>query len=209
MSVTSNRILTIYKSRTTLMELLFTQGYDVEEYVGFSINEIDAMYNNAQLDMLVTHKETKQKTYVKYYLTAKQIRPSNLDDVIEDLYSIENVLTKKDNLIIVTEDEPNDTITAKMKYLYDHDGVFVVIHNINRLQYDITRHRLVPKCVILSDAEVEAMMAKFNVKTLKQLPEISRFDPLALALSVRPGQVCEFMRESATAMHYKYYRVCI
>jgi DNA-directed RNA polymerase subunit H (RpoH/RPB5) len=209
MSVTSNRILTIYKSRTTLMELLFTQGYDVEEYVGFSINEIDAMYNNAQLDMLVTHKETKQKTYVKYYLTAKQIRPSNLDDVIEDLYSIENVLTKKDNLIIVTEDEPNDTITAKMKYLYDHDGIFVVIHNINRLQYDITRHRLVPKCVILSDAEVEAMMAKFNVKTLKQLPEISRFDPLALALSVRPGQVCEFMRESATAMHYKYYRVCI
>jgi len=192
MSVTSNRILTIYKSRSTLMELLFTQGYDVEEYVGFSINEIDAMYNNAQLDMLVTHKETKQKTYVKYYLTAKQIRPSNLDDVIEDLYSIENVLTKKDNLIIVTEDEPNDTITAKMKYLYDHDGIFVVIHNINRLQYDITRHRLVPKCSILSDAEVEAMMTKFNVKTLKQLPEISRFDPLALALSVRPGQVCEF-----------------
>jgi DNA-directed RNA polymerase subunit H (RpoH/RPB5) len=209
MSVTSNRILTIYKSRATLMELLFTQGYDVEEYVGFSINEIDAMFNNSQLDMLVTHKETKQKTYVKYYLTAKQIRPSNLDDVIEDLYSIENVLTKKDNLIIVTEDEPNDTITAKMKYLYDHDGIFVVIHNINRLQYDITRHRLVPKCSILSDAEVEAMKAKFNIKALTQLPEISRFDPLALALSVRPGQVCEFTRESATAMHYKYYRVCI
>lgn len=209
MSVTSNRILTIYKSRATLMELLFTQGYDVEEYVGFSINEIDAMFNNSQLDMLVTHKETKQKTYVKYYLTAKQIRPSNLDDVIEDLYSIENVLTKKDNLIIVTEDEPNDTITAKMKYLYDHDGIFVVIHNINRLQYDITRHRLVPKCSILSDAEVESMKTKFNIKALTQLPEISRFDPLALALSVRPGQVCEFTRESATAMHYKYYRVCI
>ena len=209
MSVTSNRILTIYKSRSTLMELLFTQGYDVEEYLGFSINEIDAMFNNSQLDMLLTHKETKRKAYVKYYLTAKQIRPANLDDVIEDLYSIENVLTKQDTLIIVTEDEPNDTITTKMKYLYDHDGIFVVIHNINRLQYDITRHKLVPKCTILSDADVEAMKTKFNVKTLMQLPEISRFDPLALALSVRPGQVCEFTRESATAMHYKYYRVCI
>jgi len=209
MSITSNRILTIYKSRSTLMELLYTQGYDVEEYLGFSINEIDAMFTNSQLDMLVTHKETKQKTYVKYYLTAKQIRPSNLDDVIEDLFTIENVLTKNDTLIIVTEDEPNDTITTKMKYLYDHDGIFVVIHNINRLQYDITRHKLVPKCKILSDAEVDAMKTKYNVKALHQLPEISRFDPLALALSVRPGQVCEFTRESATAMHYTYYRVCI
>lgn len=209
MASTSNRILTIYKSRSTLMELLFTQGYDVEEYLGFSINEIDAMFNNQQLDMLVTHKETKQKTYVKYYLTAKQIRPANLDDVIEDLFSIENILTKNDNLIIVTEDEPNDTITTKMKYLYDHDGIFVVIHNINRLQYDITRHKLVPKCKILSDSEVEELKLKYNVKTLTQLPEISRFDPLALALSVRPGQVCEFTRDSATAMHYKYYRVCL
>jgi DNA-directed RNA polymerase subunit H (RpoH/RPB5) len=209
MAATSNRILTIYKSRSTLMELLFTQGYDVDEYLGFSINEIDAMYNNAQLDMLLTHKETQQKTYVKYYLTAKQIRPANLDDVIEDLFSIENILTKKDTLIIVIEDEPNDTITSKMKYLYEHDDIFVVIHNINRLQYDITRHKLVPSCKILSEGEINTMKEKYNIKTLGQLPEISRFDPLALALSVRPGQVCEFTRESATAMHYKYYRVCL
>lgn len=209
MAATSNRILTIYKSRLTIMELLHKQGYDTEEYQGFSINEIDAMYTNTQLDMLVTHKKTQQKTFVKYYLTAKQIRPANLDDVIEDLYSIENILTKNDTLIIIIEDEPNDTIITKLKYLYDHDGIFVVIHNIKRLQYDITRHKLVPTCNILSDGDIEIMKNKYNIKNLMQLPEISRFDPQALALSVRPGQVCEFMRDSATAMHYKYYRVCI
>lgn len=209
MSISSNRILSIYKSRVTVMELLHKQGYNTEEYQGFSINEIDAMYTNTQLDMLVTHTKNNTKAFVKYYLTAKQIRPANLDDVIEDLYTIENILTKDDTLIIIIEDEPNDTIITKLKYLYDHDGIFVVIHSIKRLQYDITRHKLVPACSILSDAEIEVIKTKYNIKQLKQLPEISRFDPQALALSVRPGQVCEFLRESATAMHYKYYRICI
>ena len=127
----NNRILGIYKSRTTMIELLNVQGYNVEDYDTFSINEIDAMYSNNQLDMLVTHSENKRKTYVKYYLNAKQIKPKNLDDIIEDLFFIENVLTKDDTLIIITEDEPNDTIVAKLKYLFDHDGIFVVIHNIN------------------------------------------------------------------------------
>lgn len=209
MSTTSNRILNIYKSRVTMMELLHKQGYNIEEYQGFSINEIDAMFTNTQLDMLVTHTKTNQKTFVKYYLTAKQIRPANLDDVIEDLYIIENILTKNDTLIIIIEDEPNDTIITKLKYLYDHDGIFVVIHNIKRLQYDITRHKLVPPCTILAEEDIEIVKKKYNIQNLKQLPEISRFDPQALALSVRPGQVCEFLRESATAMHYKYYRICM
>ena len=152
MSASNNRILSIYKSRGTILEILSDNlGYDTTEYESFSINEIDAMYSNSQLDMLLKHKESERNVYLKYYLTAKQIRPQNLDDIIEDLFIIENVLTKDDTLVIITEDEPNDTITTKMKYLYDHDGIFVVIHNIRRLQYNILNHKLVPECTILQD----------------------------------------------------------
>jgi DNA-directed RNA polymerase subunit H (RpoH/RPB5) len=208
MSTTSNRILSIYKSRTTLLELLEYQDYNIDDYKGFSINEIDAMYSNDQLDMLLTN-ESQNKVYVKYYLTNKQIKPQTLDDIIEDLYSIENILTKKDTLIIVIEDEPNDTIITKIKYLYDHDGIFVVIHNIKRLQFNILNHRLVPECSILNEKEIEELKVKYNIKELKQLPEISRFDPQALAMCMRPGNVCRFERDSATAMKYNYYRICI
>lgn len=209
MSTTSNRILSIYKSRMTMIELLDHQEYDTTEYEGFSINEIDAMYANSQLDMLVNHKKEDKKTYVKYYLTAKQIRPANLDNILKDLYEIESVLTKNDTLVIITEDEPNDTITTYLKYLFDHDGLFVVVHNINRLQYNILNHKLVPECVILSDPEIEELKKKFNIKDTKQLPEISRFDPQALAIALRPGNVCMFKRDSPTAMFYSYYRVCV
>jgi len=125
------------------------------------------------------------------------------------LYLIDNVLTKDDNLIIIIEDEPNDTIHSKMKYLYDHDGIFVTIHNIQRLQYNILKHTLVPECRILSNDELEQLKIKYSIKDTKQLPEISRFDPQSLVIGLRPGQVCEFKRKSATAMFYNYYRVCI
>ena len=209
MSTNNNRVLSIYKSRMTMIELLSKQGYNTEDYESFTINEIDAMFSNSQLDMLFKNDTTGRKTYVKYYLTAKQIRPQNLDEIIEDLFLIDNVLTKEDTLTVIIEDEPNDTIHTKMKYLYDHDGVFVIIHNINRLQYNILNHTLVPECNILTEKESEELKVNYNIKTLSQLPEISRFDPQALAIGLRPNQICHFKRKSATAMYYDYYRVCI
>jgi len=204
----SNRILSIYKSRKTILELLDDQDYNVDEYNGFSINEVDAMYVNSQLDILINHKNNEKKVYVKYHLSSK-IRTKDLDEIIEDLFSIENVLTKKDALIIITDDEPNESILTRLKYLYDHDGVFIVVHNIARLQYNILEHVLNPQVSILDENKTKDMMQKYNLKTTQQLPEISRFDPLALALALRPGQVCEMTRSSATALTTKYYRICI
>jgi DNA-directed RNA polymerase subunit H (RpoH/RPB5) len=205
----SNRILSIYKSRKNILSILEENlFYNVKDYESFTINEIDAMYTNLQLDMLITNNNNN-KIYIKYYLTSKQIRPQNLDDIIEDLFSIENVLTKEDTLVIIIDEEPNDTIINKVKYLYDHDGIFVVIHSIRRLQYNILKHKLVPECSILNDKEKEDLMKKYNVKDQMQFPEISRFDPQALLLCLRPGNICKFDRTSATALNYQYYRVCM
>ena len=209
MSASSNKILSVYNSRNTLVEILTDKGYKTDDYSTFSINEVDAMYKNTQLDMLLTHSTNSRKVYIKYYLKAKQIKKPDLDDIIEDLYFIENVLTKEDCLIIVTEDEPNDTIIAKINYLYEHDGIFIVIHNIKRLQYNILKHTLVPKAKILSTAEVETLKQRFNLMSVKQLPEVSRFDPQSLAICLRPGEVCKYDRKSATALNTEYYRVCV
>ena len=66
--LSSNRILKIYKSRNTILDLLKFQDYNVSDYAEFSINEIDAMYSNDQLDMLVSREKDERKVYVKYYL---------------------------------------------------------------------------------------------------------------------------------------------
>jgi DNA-directed RNA polymerase subunit H (RpoH/RPB5) len=196
-------------SQNTILELLETQGFDTKTQDGFTISDIDHMHTGNQLDMDFLHTTNGRKAYVKYYLSSKQMRPASLDDIIEDLYTIDEKLTKEDLLIIIVDDEPNDTLITKLKYLYEHDGIFIVVHNMKRLQYNILNHSLVPKSTILDDVEIEELKKKYSLKSLFQLPEISRFDPQALAICLKPGQICKFERDSATALNYDYYRICI
>lgn len=213
MSSISSRIISIYNSRNTLLEQLEMQDYHVDDYLNFTMNEVDAMMPNDQLDMLLHHKFNGKKIYIKYYFTlkqsSKQIKKEALDGIIDDLYTIDEKLTKKDTLVVVIDDEPNDTILTRLKYLYDHDGIFVVIHNIKRLQFNILMHQLVPLMEILSEKEESEFMTKHQIKDKSQLPEISRFDPHALVVGVRPGNICRIERTSATSLTNDYYRVCV
>ena len=209
MSLSSNNIITIYNSRKTILSQLEQQGYTTGDYDMFSINEIDAMYRTNQLDMLVTKKSDGKKAYIKYLIQIKQLRKDILDQLVEDLYEVEQVLEKKDTLIVIVNEEPNDTIVTKIKYLYDHSGIFIVMHNIKRLQFDVLQHELVPYARIMTPEEVEELKLKYHITSLSQLPEISRFDPQALALGLRPGEVIKIERKSNTAMNYNYYRYCL
>jgi DNA-directed RNA polymerase subunit H (RpoH/RPB5) len=212
-SISNNRILSIYNSRVNILALLEFNGVNISEYKGFSINEIDAMTSNSQLDMLLTHSTNNTKTYVKYYFTEKQssrqIRPPILAEIVDELYYVESILDKPDTLIIIIDDEPNDSIKEKIRYLFDHDGIFVILHNMKRLQFNLLEHSLVPEVEVLTEPERLALYAKYNIQHNTQLPEIDRFDPMALALAMRPGQVCKILRNSQTALENYYYRICI
>ena len=69
----SSIISSIYKSRINILDLMKVQGYNTDEYANFSINEVNTMYQNAQLDMLLEkiepaeHSERKNKIYIRYY----------------------------------------------------------------------------------------------------------------------------------------------
>lgn len=210
-SNSNNRILTVYKSRNTILQHMEYLGYNVSEYNMFSINEIDSMYNHDQLDMLITNEKTGRKAYIKYYCTGtKQLRPATLDTFISDLYEIEEVINTNDTLVIIINEEPNETMNQKLIYIYEKYGIFVVIHNIKRLQFNILNHVLVPKSQILSEEEVEKLAKDLNIQNVYlQLPEISRFDPQALAIMLRPKQVVKFVRNSQTALETNYYRICV
>lgn len=209
MSLSSNRVLSIYKSRQTLIKQIESLEYSVEDYSNFSINEIDAMYASDQLDMLVSREKDGGKLYIKYCIQLKQLRKENIDQFVEDLFDIEQVLEKKDVLVIVTNDDPNDTILQKVKYLYDHSGILVVVRSLQRLQFNILDHELVPPAKILNKQEIEDVKKKFHVEDVAKFPEISRFDPQALALCLRPGDVIKLQRKSNSALYYIHYRTCV
>jgi len=208
MNVSSEDIRRIYRSRLVLLELMKTQGYNTKNYENFSINNVEAMIGNNQLDMLLERDDGKKASII-YIEKNTQLKAKIIDDYIENLIDIENVLSKKDDIIIVYKDEPNENVLNTLKYKFDNEGVYIIVHNIKRLLFNVLEHSLVPKSRVLSDEEVENLKIKYNLKTLKQLPEVSRFDPQSLAMCLRPGQVCEYIRKSPTSIESKYYRLCV
>jgi DNA-directed RNA polymerase subunit H len=95
-----------------------------------------------------------------------------------------------------------------MTNLYIKDKVFCTIMTLKQLQFNILDHSLVPLHRILSESEVATIKENYNIIQDSQFPEISRFDPVAKAIGMRPGEVCEIIRGSKTAITTKYYRLC-
>ena len=206
----SQTISKLFSSRKIILDLAKKRGYDVEDYENFTINEIQILKENKQLDMLlekVEEGETK-KIYYKYHLVNK-LRGPHVQDYIEDLYQIEEILSFDDNLVIVTKDEPNPTLKNLLRMEFTQNKYYVNVYNYHNYLYNVLNNDLVPDHSIISDERKKELAQEYNIISESQWPEISRFDPTALAIGLRPGQVAEINRKSPTALETKYYRLCV
>ena len=217
---TSSLISQIYKSRGIILELMQAQNYNISEYDGFSINEINTMKTNNQLDLILSKnpyeedddnvikkEDYEKKIYIKYYL-GKSLRPNNLQEMIDDLFYIEEILTKNDTLFVVVKDEVNETLLNTLKHIWESDKIFIILIPLQRLQFNILEHILVPPHRVLNEAEKIKIKNRYNIINDDLFPELSRFDPVAKAIGIRPGEVCEITRPSKTAITSFYYRIC-
>jgi DNA-directed RNA polymerase subunit H (RpoH/RPB5) len=210
----SSLISSIYKSRNILLELMDEQGYNITDNFEFSINEINSMFTNKQLDMILEKSTENEKTkkknkiYIRYYLV-KTLRPQNIQEMIDDLYNVEEILTKEDTLYIIVKDEVNDTMIQLLKQIWEQDGIFIIIESLKRLQFNVLKHVLVPPHKIMTTAEVNIIKERYNIMNDSQIPELSRFDPVAKAIGIRPGEICEILRPSKTSIISNYYRICV
>tara|TARA_R110002074_G_scaffold178089_3_gene341639 strand:+ start:1326 stop:1949 length:624 start_codon:yes stop_codon:yes gene_type:complete len=196
----------IYNSRKYILEILEERGFDISEHSNFSINELNIIIQNDQLDILVNNTNDK-KVYVRYHIN-KAIRQNNISEYIDDLFNIENVLTKNDDLIIIIKDEPNDTVEKIIKDIWIKQQIYVSIINIKRLQFNILKHVLVPKHVILTQEEEIEFKNNFNIQKDSEIPDIGYLSPVCQVLGVRPGNILKIIRPSRLSIESVFYRIC-
>lgn len=197
----------LYTSRKTYLSQLKEQGYETEKYDNFSINEVNIMVQNKQQDMLINHPDGS-KIYVSYHVE-KALRPQNIHDMIDDLYELDKMLTIQDKLTIIVKDAPNDTLTNLIMNIYANDKIFINILYLGQLQFNVLEHSLVPEHKKLTSVKAEQFKKKFNIANDKEIPEISRFDPPAQILGLRPGDICHIIRPSKISVTVDHYRVCV
>ncbi len=207
MSLVNSNIENIYKSRCNILDILKYRGFDISSYENFTINEINILNNNNQLDILVKNNTTNKNVYVKYYLN-KLLKAQTIYSSIEDLFNIDNILTKNDDLIIIIKDEPNENLNQIIRDIWMEDEYYISILNINRLQYNILNHILVPKHIILNDEEATLFKKKYNIIDDSEIADISYFSPISLILGIRPNNIVKIIRNSKTSIESNFYRIC-
>lgn len=202
----NNNIILVFKSRNNILDILDSRKFKTENYKGFSVNEIHTLLTNDQLDMMVNNDS--KNVYIKYFNLDKSLRPNNVHEIVDSLFHIEQVLSPDDELVIITKDEPNETLQKLQRSLYEHDKIYINIISIQRLQFNILKHSLVPPHRVISEEEKLQVKKTYNIEKDSEFPSISRFDPVSQVLGIRPGEVFEIERSSKTAIKRNFYRIC-
>ena len=128
--------------------------------------------------------------------------------MIDDLFTVEEVLKKRDTLLVVVKDEVNETLINTLKHIWESEKIFIILIPLKRLQFNILEHILVPAHRVLDESEKISIKNRYNIVNDSEFPELSRFDPVAQTIGIRPGQICEINRTSKTAISAPYYRIC-
>ena len=199
-------VSSIFTSRKNLLDILKEIGYKTEDYEGYSINHVLSLIKNNQLNLLL-HKEN-HKLYVKYSVDGSRITSQAVHKLKDEFFGDEPVLEKKDTLMVIIKDEPNDNIKETLDEIWNIYGIYINIINIHRLQFNILKHQWVPKHMLLNDEQIAKLKTKYNIQSNSELPTISRYDAVASIICMRPTQVCKIIRKSRTSLESEYYRVC-
>ena len=207
----------LFISRKHVMYYLKNLNFDVSKYEQFNISEINAMnqfstkQNVSTLDFEVYQNKTSEEVFdhmvaVKYYLKGT-IKQKVLEDIVMQFY-LENDKNKC-SLIIITQNNINDTMTKIIKQLWKKNHEYVSLLDIQSLQFNILQHKMVPPHRKMNATEKDNLFQKYNINHDSQLPEISMFDPVAKILLLRPGQVCEIIRHDKISLRNLFYRICV
>ena len=84
----------------------------------------------------------------------------------------------------------------------------MVKKTIEKQEFEIMDHNLVPLHIILSDEEKKEVFEKYNI-TQDQLPKILNTDPVSIFIGAQPGQVLKVVRKSHTAKEAVAYRLVV
>lgn len=118
----------------------------------------------------------------------------NIDVIKEKIYRMKNIEIKK--CIIVYK----ESITSSAKKTIEMLSSDIELFNIEELKYNITKHYLVPKHILLTDKEKKEIKS-FN----KKLPSLLRSDPVSRFYNYKKGDVIKIIRDN----HIICYRIVV
>lgn len=152
------------------------------------------------------------KTIVLFCLAKDSIKEAKAR-ILEDLEGSndECPLTPRCYLI-VSMDKPSPNMNISLDDLdrrWNACGGMVQVFLLKELQYNPSRHSLVPLHEKVPEEDTKALLEKYQLKNRFLLPLILRQDVMAKYLGMRHGDIVKISRRNQTSGEYTYYRCCM
>lgn len=194
----------VVRSFATISDMLADRGEDVDSLrhvSGADVLAIAASRNVFSVDLPSCGYRVVYDLHIKFKLGDVK----KLLEAPSEQLETEGAPASPRVFLVVAREKP----AASAKKGIVELGKDVQFFDIKELQYNVSRHTLVPRHeVIRGEPEVEEVMQRFHVKSRYHLPLILSTDPMARYLALKPGQLVRITRVSPSAGHYTLYRCC-
>lgn len=182
----------ILRSFETILEMLGDRGHNVGNITRENLSQI------IELDSIKPVIEIKLDGVKIVYATQAKFKLADVRKSFQDepfalyLLVVQDTMTQS-NLKAIAEFKMN-----------------IEVYPVQRLQFNITKHMLVPKHEVIRDkAAIDAILESFKLKSRTQLPVILKTDPIARYYGMKSGDLVKVTRNSPTAGEHVIYRCCL
>lgn len=186
----------VFKSIETLKEMMRDRGASVlesrlNEISPTWIDETLASKNTFLIDTPLAHARIMFVLSSKFRLA--DVKKFLEDDEFEYIMLITKEKISSINLRAIAEMRRN-----------------IQAYELRELQFNITKHMLVPKHELITDEHaIQDLVKSHNLKSRSQFPVILKSDPIARYMNARTGNVMKITRWSPTSGETVVYRCCV
>ena len=181
----------VVKCYITLKEMLVDRNVNIDMLDTVSDTELNIMSKINKIFSIQVNKNTKIVYYTNPKFKINDLKKYFVDD---------------EHVILVFKEKINN---LNIKNLKEQTNVTIEIFMMKELQYNISKHVLVPKHEIVHDnEEIESLLNTYQLKK-NQLPIILKTDPMARYLDVKAGEIVKVTRKSPSAGEAILYRYCV
>jgi DNA-directed RNA polymerases I, II, and III subunit RPABC1 len=177
--------------RVTLHEMLKDRGYD-------------RIVSEDDVTIVAKRTSSNDRNVLVYFIYDAKVsvkRVKTIKEMIDNDNDIEY-----ECLILVYKTAI--TTFAKQFITTDVNNLFVQAFSERELSFNVTKHHLVPKHVVLTPEEKRGVVKKYRT-AMKHFPLMLSSDPVARYYGLLPGAMVKITRPSPTAGEYTLYRVVV
>lgn len=194
-----------------IKDMLVDRGDNIDE---FDEHEADIDREEFYNDINILEFHTDNTTII--FALTKNLRVNIIEQLKKNKSNIDtfvNAYNGKYNIILIFNNDILTTPTITQlnlidKILQKKKGM-LQFFQINELQFNPTKHQLVPPHRKLNAEETTEIMNKYLVKSKLQLPLILKTDRIAKWLGLKQGEIVEIIRYNENSGKSYYYRCCI